>query len=96
MDVVKQLKEIVDVLNKINRSVVNSTSPVYSETPAGTIDGSNKVFTLSNIPISGSLQLFLNGMYMTGSGEDYHLSSLTITFINAPVPGSVLRSFFSY
>lgn len=95
MDVVKHVKEIVDVLNKINRSILNNfATPAYSEIPAGAIDGSNTVFTLANTPATGSLQLFLNGMYQTGGAEDYTLAGLTITFVNPPLTGSGLIGFY--
>lgn len=90
-----QLGEIVDVLNKINRSIKdNFATPAYDETPGGTIDGSNKDFTLVNTPATGSLQVFLNGAFQTGGGEDYTLTGLTITFVNAPLTGSILRGFY--
>lgn len=95
MDVVKHLKEIVDVLNKINRSILNNfATPAYNETPTGVIDGANDTFTLVNTPAAGSLQIFLNGMYQTPAGEDYTLAGLTITFVNAPLAGSILRAFY--
>lgn len=95
----KQTGEIIDVLNKINRSI--SAMAAYSvfaenETPAGAIDGANDVFTLAHTPNAGSLQLFLNGMYQTPCGEDYTLVTNTITFINAPIGGSILRAFYKY
>lgn len=61
-----------------------------SETPVGTINGSNTVFTVSNTPV----QVFLNGALQTGGGVDYTLAGLTITFVNAPVSGSVLSSWY--
>ncbi len=89
------ISEIVDVLNKINKTIKNNfATPSYNETPAGIIDGSNNIFTLTNTPATGSLQLFLNGMYQTGGGEDYTLAGLTITFVNPPLSGSILRAFY--
>lgn len=75
--------------------VSSSGSSINNETPIGTINGTNKTFTLANIvdPV-GSLQLFLNGAFQTAGGEDYTLSGLTITFVNAPLTGSVLRAFY--
>lgn len=95
MEVVKQIKEIVDVLNKINRSILNNfATPAYNETPAGVIDGANDTFTLVNTPATNSLQIFLNGAYQTPGGEDYTLAGLTITFVNAPLTGGILRAFY--
>jgi len=68
------------------------SSFVDSEIPAGTIDGSNKVFTLANTPISGSVKVFVNGVRLKSGGEDYTISGKTITFGTAPPTGSILLS----
>ncbi len=52
------------------------------ETPAGTLDGVNTVFTLSNTPTADSLTLFVN--ILQAEGTDYTLSGATITFTVAP------------
>ena len=78
-------------------AAVTSGIPTFTdnETPSGTINGSNKVFTLAANPSpAASLMLFLNGMYQTPAGEDYTLVDETKTFINAPLSGSVLRAFY--
>ncbi len=55
------------------------------QTPSGTIDGSNKIFTFT-----GALNnLFLNEGFQTPN-VDYTVSGTTITFTIAPVPGSVI------
>lgn len=60
------------------------------ETPVGDIDGNNKVFTTTNNPVT----VFLNGAYQTPD-EDYTLSgTYTITFVNAPLSGSNLRTLY--
>ena len=70
---------------------------VSNETPTGLINGSNKVFTLANSPSpAGSLKVFLNGAFQTAEGEDYTLVTDTITFVNAPLSGSILRVFYKY
>jgi len=67
-----------------------------NETPSGTVDGSNKTFTLANSPSpADSLMLFVNGVFQT-SGEDYSLSGDTITFTVAPPSGSIIRAFYRY
>ena len=72
-------------------------NPVYAETPAGTIDGTNDAFSLSLIPSpSGSLQIYLNGMLQQqGLTNDYVLSGLNITFSAAPTGGSTLLAFYN-
>jgi len=68
-----------------------------NETPTGTINGSNKVFTVANAPSpAASLRVYLNGAFQTAAGEDYTLVGGTITFVNAPLSGSVLRAFYKY
>ena len=70
--------------------------PKRNKTPTGTINGTNKVFTIAETPKTDSLQLFLNGALQTGGGEDYTLVGKTITFVNAPLSGSILRAFYYY
>ena len=61
-----------------------------SEEPAGALNGSNTVFTLSFTPAHGSLLLALNGVVQNpGSGSpltgaDYTISGPTITYTLAP------------
>lgn len=64
---------------------------VDKETPSGTANGSNAVFTLANTPVSGSEHVYLNGLLQEGGGEDYTLATATITFVSAPANGSRIR-----
>ena len=71
-------------------SVITETIPggggsYIPETPTGTIDGSNAVFTITSPNL---FALFLNGVYQTPGGVDYTLSGTTITYVNAPPTGS--------
>ena len=66
---------------------------------AGTINGSNKVFTVSlGRYVSGSLQLYLNGQLLTqGTSEDWTETtptSGTFTLTDAPILGDVLIAFY--
>ena len=64
---------------------------IDDEVPAGSVNGSNVTFTLANIPNPpSSLKLFVNGQRMKAGGEDFTLSSGTITFITAPPTTSIL------
>lgn len=63
---------------------------VDDETPDGLINGTNKEFTLSKVPVAGSLKVYVNGQRMDNA-EDYILSNKTITLSIAPPTGSVLR-----
>lgn len=66
---------------------------ITKETPAGTINGTNAVFTLSFDP-DGTENIFKNGLLMK-DGEDYTISGVTITFTPAPLTGDVLIAVFN-
>jgi len=62
-----------------------------NETPTGTVNGTNKAFTLTKAPNpSASLKVYVNQgrMYLT---IDYTFSSQTITFNTAPPTGSIIE-----
>jgi hypothetical protein len=63
---------------------------VVRETPTGAVDGSNATFTLAGTPITGSEEVFLNGLLQTVT-NDYTISGATITFVIAPLSGDTLR-----
>lgn len=70
---------------------------VFNEEPFGVIDSVNTVFTLAFVPSPGnSLQLFLNGAFQTNTGIDYTLVGNTITFVNPPLTGGILRAFYLF
>ena len=53
--------------------------PVYNELPA--VTANSATITLSNVPIAGSQQVYLNGVRQApGSGNDYSITGDTITF----------------
>lgn len=71
------------------------TRRIIRETPSGTVNGSNVTFTLAATPVSGSEEVFVNGLLQdAGSGNDYTISSGTITFEagSAPPSGSKVRA----
>jgi hypothetical protein len=68
---------------------------VESETPSGSINGSNVSFTLKNAPAPGTLQLYRNGVRQ-GAGGDYTITGNSITFGAAPSSGDVLLADYSY
>jgi len=73
-------------------TVINNTF-VVNETPSGTSNGSNNIFTLANTPVTGTLQLYKNGIRQReGATEDFTISGATITFnaSNKPTPNSTL------
>ena len=70
------------------------------ETPAGAIDGVNKVFALANTPNPiGSLQLFCGVaplIYIMKKGTDYTLAGVNITMTTAPLSGSELLASYRF
>ena len=70
---------------------------VFRETPAGAVDGSNAAFTLANTPVSGTDQVYLNGLLLEpGGGNDYVLSGATVAFNTPPYAGDRVRVSYQY
>lgn len=67
------------------------SSVVTRETMTGLVNGSNTVYTLANTPISGTECVYLNGLLQEAGGQDYSISSTTVTFVTAPVSGDRIR-----
>lgn len=58
---------------------------ITNEVPSGAVNSINTVFTISNSPVNGTVQVILNGLLQKpGIGFDYIISNQTITFIKAP------------
>jgi len=70
-----------------------STLTFFTETPAGTINGTNTAFSISH-SVGSTVWLELNGVFQT-RGIDYTLTGTSITFANAPTTGSVLTIIYS-
>ena len=65
---------------------------VIRETPAGVLNGVNTTFTLANTPVTGSEEVYLNGILQEPGGtDDYTISGLTITYNTAPISTDRLR-----
>lgn len=70
---------------------------IVRETPSGSINGSNTTFTLANAPASGMEEVYLNGILQEpGAGNDYTISTNTITYLTAPLTGDRLRVSYMY
>lgn len=76
--------------------------PVKGELPAGTMNSSNRTFTLAHTPVAG-IALYLNGMRLGTTGQTavgYTLSGLTITMTNSapyiPAAGDDLVADYEY
>jgi len=60
---------------------------VITETPTGTVNGTNDTFTLSYIPKSNSLILLWQGQFQrSGAGYEYMISGKKITFNAGSIP----------
>ncbi len=72
-------------------NVLKEADIVSKEVPTGAIDSSNTTYTLANTPVVGTEEVYLNGILQEpGSGNDYTISGLTITYLTAPETGSKL------
>ena len=65
------------------------------ETPAGAIDGVNKVFTWAHVPAGSSLMVFSNGVKQT-LGGDYTQAGATTTMASSPPVGTVITGSYRY
>jgi hypothetical protein len=73
-------------------TVVKVADVVTRETPAGTLNGVNAVFTLANTPKAGTEHVYYNGLLQdVGGANDYTISGATITFTFAPQSGDKIR-----
>lgn len=71
----------------INTSVYTASNFVTREVPTGTINGSNATFTLANTPTAGTEEVYVNGVLQNvGAGNDYTISTNTITFQSGAIP----------
>lgn len=78
------------VLGSVVTENIPGIAGMQNETPTGAIDNNNVTFTVVHTPAF----VQLNGAIQTASGVDYTLTGLTITFVNAPQTGSILRSYY--
>lgn len=64
---------------------------VRNEVVGGTINGTNTTFTIVGSAVTGSVELYKNGVRQNpGAGNDYTVSGNIITMATAPLSGSVL------
>lgn len=73
-------------------TIMRTAGFIDRETPSGSVNGSNTSFALANTPLSGSESVFLNGLLQEpGAGNDYTISTSTITYLAAPLTGDRVR-----
>jgi hypothetical protein len=83
----------------LTKSFLEVSKYVVREVPAGIINNSNTVFTLSLLPVTGSEMVFLNGTLLhEGTTNDYTIDGLTLTLNFAPrsAPGNPDRLLVTY
>lgn len=77
-------------------------NPIWGETPGGSVNGSNLIFTLKNVPIEDTLRLYhgtsaaalnriANSEFVTGL--DATTMKFTITFTVAPDTGFMMADY---
>jgi hypothetical protein len=71
----------------VSSSFTKYASFITREVPSGNINGSNRVFTLANVPVTGTECVYLNGLLQT-EGVDYTISGAVITFEPGNAPES--------
>jgi hypothetical protein len=98
MDAIAGLSEALEELRGIRKlgggggfsKIAMEGKIIDDETPTGTINGTNKIFTLASSPNPiSSLKVYRGGARQRIT-EDYTLSGKTITFTIAPVSGEVI------
>ena len=68
---------------------------ILYENESAECNDSNVTFTLAQTPLSNSVQVFLNGLIQEeGSGKDFTIDGVTITFVIAPNTGDILLVHF--
>ena len=61
--------------------------------PNGAIDGSNTIFALLFLPMPGTLNIYVNGLYQTpGVSYVFNQDNLIVTFATAPPLGATLAA----
>lgn len=66
-------------------TLLSTTSYVVRETPSGTANGSTTSFGLAATPISGTEQVYVNGVLQNAGGtNDYQMSGQNVVFNTSP------------
>ena len=73
---------------------------VTGETPTGTINGTNKTFTVVTAPITGAIMLVYTPLNQPTQflqyGNDFTVSGSTLTLLVAPLTGSALTANYTH
>ena len=83
---VPEVLSVATVKTLLGLTALNLAQRKYRVTPTGTVNASNVVFTIADLVISGTEEIFKNGMLLTAT-VDYtitYAATTTITFVLAP------------
>ncbi|MGV8961794.1 MAG: hypothetical protein ACOH2V_00165 [Candidatus Saccharimonadaceae bacterium] len=79
---------VTQVKTLLGLNSFNQSTRIYRAVPSGTVNGSNVIFTFVANIMSGSEEIYKNGILMNaGAGNDYTITygaTTTITFATAP------------
>jgi hypothetical protein len=76
--------------------ITKTANVIYGEIPTGLINGANQVFTAVNTVVSGTIQVYYNGVRLrAGAGNDYTVSANAITLL-IPAPSGTDVIMFDY
>lgn len=71
---------------------------VSSEVPTGTVNGTNKIFTLSATPITGAVSFVVTAPNQPSQilqlGFDFTMNGVTATLVNAPITSSTIYAIY--
>ena len=85
---VPEVLSIATVKTMLSIGAQSAAVRSYRATPAGLVNGSNTVFTIGSLVLSGTEEVYKNGILMNaGAGNDYTITygaTTTITFLTAP------------
>ena len=93
-----QAGDVIQAYYRTSGTSSASSNFADSETPSGSITGTNLAFTLAYSPTPiASLKLYKNGMLLQ-ENNDYTLSGTTVTFVAAAVPqvGDSLAAYYRH
>ena len=88
---------LADDNGNISVPVIAASNTITRETPSGTINGINDTFTLAYTPVPGTEHVYVNGVLQDeGAGNDYTISTNTITFLSGAIPQTTDKLRVSY
>jgi outer membrane murein-binding lipoprotein Lpp len=78
---------VTNLANTVNAFSAGGSNAMFidSETPSGTVNGTNSVFALAQTPSSSSLSLYRNGL-LQQNGLNFTLAGTAVTFMAGSLP----------